>query len=240
MVQHGWAASPIPEPGMVWYGAVTPVTGGTSVEWKNADWEVAGGGASSRLRATMVNVNGSMFYVVTVPFETRTGLGFSTEGTPNILPLGTTSTVFQRAAWVDGKATTVGAGTALGTFQFGAPDRGQVERIDLGVSAGGGPDVDSDGDGVSDAAERVAGTDPLDAQSVFRVLPDLTPGAEGGWVIRWASIPGRRYTVLRTTELERPFERVGSDIPATASVTLFSDRVPPASERLFYRIRVEP
>ncbi|MFA6174836.1 MAG: hypothetical protein WC701_14335, partial [Kiritimatiellales bacterium] len=61
---------------------------------------------------------------------------------------------------------------------------------------------DSDGDGVSDDAERIAGTDPQNAASVF--TPAVTRTA-GGTVLSWPYAAGRTYTVLYTTNLMSPF-----------------------------------
>jgi len=82
-------------------------------------------------------------------------------------------------------------------------------RIQIGIASGGGADVtgtmviddlsvalatdDSDGDGMSDSNEALAGTDPADATSVFKVAtvaPETT-----GYRITWASVPGKNYGV---------------------------------------------
>lgn len=62
---------------------------------------------------------------------------------------------------------------------------------------------DSDGDGIDDDDERIAGTDPQDSGSVF--TPKVKRGALGP-VLSWPYAEGRRYTVLYTTSLSDPFQ----------------------------------
>ncbi len=65
--------------------------------------------------------------------------------------------------------------------------------------AEGVPEMDRDGDGQSDAHEQVAGTDPEDPSSVFRVR--LQQG-DGPWRLVWERVDGRRYVVERSGSLE--------------------------------------
>lgn len=58
---------------------------------------------------------------------------------------------------------------------------------------------DSDADGMSDANETVAGTNPTEAQSVFRILDFKRQPT--GFQLRWASVPGRGYEVLSSVNL---------------------------------------
>lgn len=59
-----------------------------------------------------------------------------------------------------------------------------------------GAEPDSDGDGLSDAAEARAGTDPNSAASAFRILG--SPRRVGnGWEVRWSSVSGKSYRLQR-------------------------------------------
>ena len=58
---------------------------------------------------------------------------------------------------------------------------------------------DEDGDGSNNLTEYVAGTDPLNAQSMF-TIQEFVPN-EGGYVISWNSVEGRSYQVLKSSNL---------------------------------------
>ena len=59
---------------------------------------------------------------------------------------------------------------------------------------------DTDGDGTNDGDEVRAGTNPNNPASVFRILGPPERVAEG-WRVRWASVPGKTYQVLRADGL---------------------------------------
>ncbi|MBI1841326.1 MAG: hypothetical protein HYR88_10825, partial [Verrucomicrobia bacterium] len=97
--------------------------------------------------------------------------------------------------------------------------------------------LDSDGDGVPDWAELIAGTDPNSAASVFKISPTLSVNAQGGLILQWQSVAGRKYDVYRSADLGQPFTQLASGLPATPSLNTYSDSHPPANARVvFYRI----
>ena len=59
---------------------------------------------------------------------------------------------------------------------------------------------DSDGDGMSDDAEEIAGTDPDDSTSVLRI--DEFTFSGGTVYLQWMAVPGRDYQVEESTDLE--------------------------------------
>jgi hypothetical protein len=77
--------------------------------------------------------------------------------------------------------------------QDGLPDGWELEW--LGDLAGTGT-TDSDLDGLTDAAELAAGTNPLDIR--------LLAPAQG--VLRWMGTTGRFYTIEHTEDLSRTFQ----------------------------------
>lgn len=72
-------------------------------------------------------------------------------------------------------------------------------------------DADYDGDGVSNYAEYVAGTNPFDEKDAFRILSlRRSDAGDGKWEIKFFAHRDRAYTVERTKALadaERPFVR---------------------------------
>ena len=106
-----------------------------------------------------------------------------------------------------------------------------------GVSAGTillDPLADNDNDGMSNDAEDRAGTDPLDASSLFRIL-SLT----GGNLLTWASVPGKTYQVHATADLLTNFTAI-SEVVTGAMAT--ADYLDPAAtnSRRFYRVQLVP
>jgi len=100
----------------------------------------------------------------------------------------------------------------------------------------GTPTTDRDGDGQTEAAEILAGTDPLDADSVLR----LGFATADGFPLEWVSVAGRRYSIWRSRTLAGPYAVWRSGIEATPPVNrladseLVSDALP-----WFYRLGVE-
>lgn len=96
-------------------------------------------------------------------------------------------------------------------------------------------DVDSDGDGMSNWKEYIAGTDPTNALSVLRISP-LTP-AGGAWV-EFTAMSNHTYTVEYTDDLGAvPWSKLGdSYFYPTNRVERFSD--PAGGTNRFYRVVV--
>lgn len=97
--------------------------------------------------------------------------------------------------------------------------------------------ADGDGDGMSNWAEFIAGTDPTSLASRL-TLNALTAVSAGSFEVRWQSAATRRYTLLRSATLTGTFTPVATGIAATPPENAYTDDS--ASEvAAFYRIRVE-
>jgi hypothetical protein len=94
---------------------------------------------------------------------------------------------------------------------------------------------DSDGDGMSDYNETLAGTDPFDANSGLRI----TELANGNQLVVWDSVAGRNYQVLATTNLVYPMQVISPVIQASASSSFYFDNAPDATSK-FYRMQLLP
>ena len=97
---------------------------------------------------------------------------------------------------------------------------------------------DSDYDGAPDGSEVLTGTDPLDAESVFRIM-DLNKVAGTGFVTAtWSSVAGNVYTLEASSDMIN-WVVVASGIVASGSTTSQLDSSAAGSNRRFYRVLAE-
>ncbi|MBK8476069.1 MAG: DUF1800 family protein [Opitutaceae bacterium] len=92
------------------------------------------------------------------------------------------------------------------------------------TAAGLAPAADTDGDGASNAAEAIAGTNPRSVVSFVRV-DDIALPAANQVRLRWPSVPGKRYRVQASGDLAT-WSAVGVPLVASAAqseVTLGTD-----------------
>ncbi|MCL4180483.1 MAG: hypothetical protein KJ072_22400, partial [Verrucomicrobia bacterium] len=171
-------------------------------------------------------INNQFSYILRVPFESLAG---SATLSPNTLRLNTARTTYLRAnvsLFAVGSAVPIPlavAGPSLGSFDFGASDRGRVEQVNLlaviaiADSDGDGiPDSwmmhyfghasaieadlsratdDYDNDGATNWEEYIAGTDPTDDASFF-AFTDIVPDGETSLdKLQWQSSGNRLYSV---------------------------------------------
>lgn len=101
----------------------------------------------------------------------------------------------------------------------GIPDQWERQFGNLGLLDGAG---DNDGDGVSNAEEFAADTNPIDPDSILRITRILKPAAASPVTLTWTSSPTRQYRILSTSEVTDPlpWPEVGLGlIPGTSSQT---------------------
>ncbi len=96
------------------------------------------------------------------------------------------------------------------------------------------PSADSDGDGMNNANEVVATTNPLDANSVLRIV-SLSPGK----LLTWASVSGQTYQVYFATNLLNGFVPLSGVVTAAAPAATYLDTQATNGARA-YRVKVWP
>ena len=111
------------------------------------------------------------------------------------------------------------------------------EETHYGSVTGALAAADTDGDGTDSLAEFVAGTDPIDAESLFEVTESLV--SSGTPQLSWASVSGKLYTVWRATNLVDGFTTIATNIAATAPVNTHVDAAASGLTTVFYSIGVQ-
>ncbi len=96
------------------------------------------------------------------------------------------------------------------------------------------PDADADSDGLSNGAEVIAGTNPLDVSSVLRILSLST-----GNLLTWSSVSGKTYQVEVATNLLMGFVPLSGAVNATMTTATYLDPAATNAAR-WYRVKVAP
>jgi hypothetical protein len=97
--------------------------------------------------------------------------------------------------------------------------------------------TDSDGDGSSDAAEILAGTNPVNAASKLRITSFRRVGTN--MELTWTSVPGRTYRVCARASLNDPnWQDVSGNLRASSQTTSWSEAINAEAITKFYSVRV--
>jgi len=96
------------------------------------------------------------------------------------------------------------------------------------------PDEDHDHDGMTNAAEDIAGTNPFDLTSKFAITQTTT--ASGQVTLTFPTVPGRYYHIQSSTDLDQwdPEDEPESNNRLATSTTLTFTDLNPGPDRKFY------
>ena len=98
------------------------------------------------------------------------------------------------------------------------------------------PNLDSDGDGMTNLMEYIAHTDPTAASSAFRISSVQKPGTSS-LTLSWESVAGLTYLVQSASSPAGPFATLQTVTSAGDETT--SATVPTAGGRMFFRVLVQ-
>jgi hypothetical protein len=170
---------------------------------------------------------------------------------PTYLLTPTINGVLASVRFIDGAPS---AGSNISVAGFNAAVRGRVIRVDLSITPttetydqwatrifGGtgvpsaSPGADPDHDGLTNAAEYAAGTNPLDASSVLRLLQIAVTANQA--TVGWQSVASKQYVLESATNIVGPW----TDATSVLSSNLVSQASvlrSPTDLQTFYRVRV--
>jgi hypothetical protein len=99
---------------------------------------------------------------------------------------------------------------------------------------------DADGDGMSNLAEYLAGTDPKDPRSYLR-LTSIMAGGTNGVLVTWGSATNKLYSLQRAGGVSGGvgFTNIAEHILSRPPENAYLDVAASNSPSLFYRVRVE-
>jgi len=250
----------IPEPDLVLYGTIVNVRNNANIRlaYGPLTWvfQASGGGAPVTVSTVLTNINHQFSYIMRIPCETAVG-GFSLSA--NTIQLTALPGLFDRSqvTWYSNVLTFVQPSQATTTIS--TADRGRIERVDLTVSSpsvfdvnglpidwemlyfgrlGIDPFADPDGDGLTNLAEYLAGTDPTTPNSALRFTGIR---ADAGFIhFDWLSSSNQIYVVQRSLDLATGFADIATGIAATPPLNSYTDSNNFGAGPVFYRLRLGP
>jgi hypothetical protein len=97
--------------------------------------------------------------------------------------------------------------------------------------------ADPDGDGANNWQEYIAGTNPLDATSVFKLLP-ATPLTGSSFTLQWPSVVNKNYTVQSSSSPGSDWTSIASNLIGNSQVLQWTDTNASTGAQ-FYRAQVQ-
>ncbi len=98
--------------------------------------------------------------------------------------------------------------------------------------------LDNDGDGSANLNEYLAGTDPTNEKSVFKLVSAQRLSANA-LQLSWLSVTGRTYSVCRSTNLASSYIPIQTGLLGNGTTNTFTDSAATGSPAHFYRVGVE-
>ncbi|OQC59168.1 MAG: putative sporulation-specific glycosylase YdhD [Verrucomicrobia bacterium ADurb.Bin018] len=221
-------------------------------------WRVTGGGVGSTVLTSVVDWNAKMTVAIEV---TRTAAGLwelktSTDGLfSGMTSAGTaTDTTYTDTSYFGlyYKCTSTRAGevwlddvlihqgelsSATDSDGDGMPD--SWEQAHFGSATGADPNADADGDGMSNLAEYIAGTDPRSGNSVLELTAlNVVKSSTTNLVIQWPSVTGRIYSIWLAPSATNAYTLHRDNLSGSGGTLSITNAGPAGDNSHFYGIKV--
>ncbi len=147
---------------------------------------------------------------------------------------------------LDGNPRIAGGMVDVGAYEYQGSNLGLPIPIPWLIqynlpTDGSADHVDTDGDGMNNWQEWIAGTDPTKASSSLQVLSPSPANNPPGLIVTWQSVNTRTYYLQRATDLsaQPAFEPLASNIVGQVYTTSYTDTNAPAPGPYYYRVGVQ-
>jgi hypothetical protein len=146
---------------------------------------------------------------------------------------------------LDGNPRIVGGIEDMGAYEYQGSNQGLPIPIPwlrrYGLPLDGSADyIDSDGDGMNNWQEWIAGTVPVDNTS-FLQMTSVVPNGGSGTTVTWESVSSITYYIQRGTDLgaQPAFTTIKSNIAGQPVTTSYTDTTANNGTPVFYRVGVQ-